>query len=459
VYPAVVLTQLRESLGEQAVVVDPDVLAARSHDRSGAPAAGTPLAVVRPTSTEQVSLVMRTAHARGVPVVPQGALTGLAGGADAVEGAILLDLTAMNRIVRIDPIDLVAVAQPGVITADLATTVAEHGLFYAPDPASASESTLGGNVATNAGGMRCVKYGVTRDAVRSLEVVLADGDVVRTSPPTVKAVGGLDLTSLLVGSEGTLGVITEITVGLLPAPGPVRGITASFGSNQAALDAANEIMVGPHRPSTLEFMDGAVIAAIIAYDSSVGLPDDAKAWLLVLTDSLTGAAEDVAAYAEVARHHGAVRIDVADDPERVDDLLRARRLLNVAMHDLRGDGLNEDVAVPRGKLAELLVRLAELSERVGLPIGTAGHVGDGNLHPVVCFDPNDPGETRIAHQTHEAILRLANELGGTVTGEHGIGLEKLSAVDAELGPRLRGLQRGIKDVLDPAGILNPGKKL
>ncbi len=453
------LTQLRESLGEQAVVTDPAVLAERSHDRSGSPAVGAPLAVVRPRSTDQVSLVMRLAHAHDVPVVPQGALTGLAGGANAVPGAILLDLTAMDQILRIDPIDLAAVVQPGVITADLAAAAAEQDLFYAPDPASAAESTLGGNVATNAGGMRCVKYGVTRDAVRSLEVVLANGDVIRTSPPTVKAVGGLDLTSLLVGSEGTLGVITEITVGLLPAPGPVRGITAGFSSSKAALDAANQIMAGPHRPSTLEFMDEVVIGATLAYDPDAGLPTDAKAWLLVLTDARTAAADDIASYVDVVRRHGAVRVDVADDPDRVAELLRARRVLNPAMHALRGDSLNEDVAVPRGRLFDLLVRLAELSDQVGLPIGTAGHVGDGNLHPVICFDPDDPDQVRTAHRTHELVLGLANELGGTVTGEHGIGLEKLSAVDAELGPRLRGLQRGIKDVLDPTGVLNPGKKL
>lgn len=418
------------------------------------------MALVRPLTTEQVSVVMRAAHAHRVPVVPQGALTGLAGGANAVQGAILLDLTAMNRIVRIDPVDLVAVAQPGVITADLAAAVAEQGLFYAPDPASAAESTIGGNVATNAGGMRCVKYGVTRDAVRSLEVVLANGDVVRTSPPTVKSVGGLDLTSLLVGSEGTLGVITQVTVGLLPAPGLVRGITASFGSNQAAFDAANEIMVGAHRPSTLEFMDEMVVGAVIAYDPDAGLPADAKAWLLVLTDARDReAGEDIASYVEVVRRHGASRVDVADEPDRVDGLLRARRALNPAMHELRGDGLNEDVAVPRGRLAELLARLSELSAEVGLPIGTAGHVGDGNLHPVVCFDPRDPGQVRTAHRTHQAILSLANELGGTISGEHGIGLEKLGAVDAELGPRVRNLQRGIKGILDPTGILNPGKKL
>ena len=452
------LRQLRESLGEEAVITDSAALQARCHDRSGTPAPGMPLAVVRPTSTDDVSTVLRMAYEHGVSVVPQGALTGLAGGANALPGSILLDLTAMNAIVRIDPVDLVAVVQPGVVTADLAAAAAARGLFYAPDPASAAESTIGGNVATNAGGMRCVKYGVTRDAVRSLEIVLANGDVVRTAPPTVKKVGGRDLTSLIVGCEGTLAVITEVTVGLLPAPGPVRGITASFDSRDAALDAANEIMVRPHRPSTLEFMDETVIGATVAYDPAAGLPTAAKGWLLVLTDSELQGAADIADYVSVAREHGAMMIDTATDPERVDELLKARRLLNPAMHELRGDSLNEDVSVPRSRLPELMTRLDELSADCGLPIGTAGHVGDGNLHPVICFDPDDPEQTRVAHQTHERVLALASELGGTVTGEHGIGLEKLSAVDTELGPRVRDLQRGIKQVLDPSGILNPGKK-
>lgn len=453
------LTQLRKILGDRAVDVDPAALAARSRDRSGTVPTGEALALVRPRSTEEVSAVMRIAHAHGAPVVPQGTLTGLAGGANAVAGAILLDLTAMDKILSIDPVDLAAVAQPGVLTADLAAAVAAQGLFYAPDPASASETTIGGNVATNAGGMRCVKYGVTRDAVRSLEVVLADGEVIRTSPPTVKAVAGLDLTSLMVGSEGTLGVITEVTLALLPAPGPVRGVSASFGSGDAALAAANEIVAAPHRPSTLEFMDDVVIDATVKFDPAAGLPAGAKAWLLVLTDARVGAADDIASYVEVARRHGAVQIDVAEEPGRVEQLLRARRALNPAMRSLRGGSLNEDVAVPRRRLADLLSRLADLSAEVGLPIGTAGHVGDGNLHPVICFDPDDPVQERTAHLTHERVLALAGELGGTVTGEHGIGVEKLGAVDAELGPRLRALQRGIKDVLDPAGILNPGKKL
>lgn len=453
------IRELHAAVGRSAVLTDHQTLAARSNDRSAAASQGRAIALVRPRDTAGVSAVLRIAATHRCPVVPQGRLSGLAGGANAVEGAILLDMTGMNAILRVDPVEMVAVVQPGVITADLAARAARAGLFYAPDPASATECTIGGNVATNAGGMRCVKYGVTRDSVRSLEIVLAGGEVVRTRPPTVKAVGGLDLTGLMVGSEGTLAVITEITVDLLPAPGPTLGVSASFSSVDDALDTANAIVAGPHRPSALEFCDAGVIAALRAKVPESGLPADAMAWLLVLTDSAAGAGEDVRWYTQTARAHRAVRVDSATDAGAVERLMVARRALNVAMRAVRGGSLNEDVAIPRSRLGELLRRLDALSARRGVPIATAGHVGDGNLHPVILFDPHDPGQVAAAQQAHIDVLAMAQELGGTATGEHGIGLEKLGAVDAELGPRLRSIQRGIKAVLDPQGLLNPGKKL
>lgn len=456
--PGDAVSQLCQALGRSAVSTDPGELARRLRDRSDAPASATPLAHVRPASTADVAQVMRIASAHRIAVVPQGALTGLAGGANALDGAILLDLTAMDAIVRIDPVEMVAVVQPGVLTSELAERAAAEGLFYAPDPGSIGECSIGGNVATNAGGMRCVKYGVTGDSVRSLEVVLADGEVLRTRPPTVKGVGGLDLTSLFVGSEGTLGVITEITVSLLPAPGPTLGITASFASVDDALATANEIIAGPHRPSALEFFDSGVIDAVRAHEPQADLPVGAKGWLLVLSDALSGAEEDIDCYARSAREHGAIAVQQARDADEVEQLMVARRSLNVSMRAVRGGSLNEDVAVPRSRLSELLLRLDALAASSGLPIATAGHVGDGNLHPVIVYDPADAEQTRIAHETHWKVLALAGELGGTVTGEHGIGLEKLGAVDAELGPRIRGIERSLKAVLDPDGLLNPGKK-
>ncbi|WHP15953.1 FAD-linked oxidase C-terminal domain-containing protein [Cellulomonas sp. ES6] len=456
---AAVLADLRAALPAEALVTHPDTLRGRAQDGSATPPTGDPVALVQPSTTAEVSAVLRAAHAHRVPVVPQGALSGLAGGANAVPGAILLSTARMTRIRRIDPVDQVAVVQPGVVTKDLVDAVAARGLFYPPDPASYAQSTIGGNIATNAGGMRCVKYGVTRDFVRSLEVVLADGEVVRTSPETVKAVAGLDLTGLVVGSEGTLAVVTEATLGLLPAPGPDRGVCATFATVADALDAANAVVASAHRPSTLELLDGVVLASLVAYDPDAGLPAGAEAMLLAITDEALGGAEDVAAYEAIARAHGAVTVDVAHDEERLHALMRARRAFNPAMRAVRGGSINEDVAVPRTRLPELLERLGEISAQSGLPIGTGGHVGDGNLHPVIAFDPADPAQVAAAADAHARILGLAVELGGTVTGEHGIGTEKRGALAGELGERVLAIQRGIKAVLDPRGILNPGKKL
>jgi glycolate oxidase len=452
------LGELGAVLPPGAVVTDDAAIAARSVDASFIPPDGAAIAVVAPTTTEEVAAVLRTAHRHGVPVVPQGGLTGLAGGASAVEGGILLDLTRMDRVLRVDADDLVAVAQAGVVTEDLANAVAEHGLFYPPDPASWSTSTIGGNVATNAGGMRCVKYGVTRDWVRTLEVVLADGTVVHTRPGTVKAVAGLDLTSLFVGSEGTLGVVTEVTVALRHAPGPSRGVSAGFPTVAAALSAANAIMAA-RRPSTLELLDAVVVDAVRRLDPDAGLPAGAGAWLLALTDEPVGAADDLAAFSAICRAHGASSLTVADDEAEVDRLLAARRLLNPAMREYRGASLNEDVCVPRSQLPAVLAAIEALSAEIGLPIGTGGHVGDGNLHPVVAYDPDDDAQVAVARGAHERIMALAVAHGGTVSGEHGIGTEKLAALHLELTPHVRALQRSLKSVLDPAGILNPGKKL
>lgn len=453
------LAELREALPGTPFVDDPTALATRSVDASFIPAEGRPLCLVSPASTAEVSTILRVANGRGVPVVPQGGMTGLAGAASSVDGAVLLDLRRMDAVLRVDPVDQVAVVQPGVITEDLNTAVAAYDLFYPPDPASWDASTVGGNVATNAGGMRCVKYGVTRDFVRSLEVVLADGTVIRTRPVTVKAVAGLDLTSLFVGSEGTLGVITEVTVALLPAPGPVRGVSAGFAAVADAMAAANDIMAGPHRPSTLELLDAVVVDAVCRLSPDAGLPVGAGAWLLVLTDARVGGEDDVAEYARVCAAHGALSLDAASDPDDVTRLLAARRLLNPAMRTYRGASLNDDVSVPRSRLGDIFARIAALSEEVGLPIGTGGHVGDGNLHPIIAYDPTDPAQLALARQAHEQIMALAVACGGTISGEHGIGTEKLGALDLELTPRVRELQHALKGVLDPRGILNPGKKL
>lgn len=452
-----ILDQLRALLPESAVVIDPAAIAARSSDRSGVVGDADALAVVTPGTTAEVSAVLAIANETGTPVVPQGALTGLAGAANATSGAILLDLGRMDRILDIDETERTATVQPGVIVADLQKAAAERGLFYAPDPASAEWATVGGTIATNAGGMRAVKFGVTRDAVRSLEVVLADGTTVRTRPDTVKGVAGLDLTALVVGSEGTLAVVTEATLQLRPAPASPRGIAATFADVPSALEAASAIMASGSLPTTLELLDDLALAAIRAWAPELGLPSSARAWLLTVSDAEGD--DELDRFEAALRQHGALTVERAADERALNGLVDARRLLNQAVRAWRGGSLNGDVAVPRKRLPEFVERLGILAAARGVEISVGGHVGDGNLHPIVAFDESDPARAAAAAEAHDEILRLAQELGGTMTGEHGVGLEKLAELHGEISPRVASLQHGIKRVFDPNGILNPGKKL
>jgi glycolate oxidase len=452
-----VLDRLRDALPAGAVVTEAAAVAARSSDRSGVAGAPGALAVVTPGSTAEVAIVLAVANETGTPVVPQGALTGLAGAANAVPGAILLDLGRMSRILAIDETERTVTVQPGVVVADLQEAVARRGLFYAPDPASAEWATVGGTVATNAGGMRAVKYGVTREAVRSLEVVLADGSILRTRPDTVKGVAGFDLTALVVGSEGTLAVVTEATLQLRPAPAAPRGVAATFPDVASALEAATAIMASGSLPTTLELLDDLALAAIRAWAPGLGLPADARAWLIAVSDAEGD--DELDRFEEVLRRERALTVERAADELALNGLLDARRLLNQAVRAWRGGSLNGDVAVPRRRLTEFVSRLAVLAAEHGVEVSVGGHVGDGNLHPIVAFDETDPAATASAARAHDAILRLAQELGGTMTGEHGVGVEKLAELHGEIAPRVAALQHGIKRVFDPNGILNPGKKL
>lgn len=449
---------LRAALPPDAVVAEPERLTERGVDRSGV-AAGAAVALVLPATTEEVQAVVLVADRLEVPIVPQGARTSLAGAASAVTGAILVDFSRMNRILSIDRIERSAVVQPGVTVAELAAAVAREGLFYAPDPVSAEWATVGGTVATNAGGMRCIKYGVTREAIRSLELVLADGSVVRSRRDTIKGVAGLDITGLVVGSEGTLALVTEATVALRPAPGPSRGVSAVFPTIADALEAANAVATAPQVPSTLELLDDVALTAIRAYNPGLGIPETAKAWLLAVTDAASGAEAELDAFEAAFRANRALTVARAVDEAELDQLLATRRALHPGMQGYLGGSLNGDIAVPRAQLGAVVARADTIAAEHGVIISIGGHVGDGNLHPVVAYDPSDPAQERRAIAAQDAMLAVAQELGGTVTGEHGIGTEKLHALDGELAPRVRELQRAIKAVFDPKGILNPGTKL
>ncbi|WP_181765266.1 FAD-binding oxidoreductase [Streptomyces albidus (ex Kaewkla and Franco 2022)] len=449
------IARLRDGLSADAVLTDPDVTASYARDMADFCEAGTPAAVVLPGTAEEVQHVMRTATALRVPVVPQGARTGLSGAANASDGCIVLCLARMNRILEIDPVDRVAVVEPGVVNATLSREVNEVGLHYPPDPSSWEECTIGGNIGTAAGGLCCVKYGVTAEYVLGLDVVLADGRLMSTGRRTAKGVAGYDLTRLFVGSEGTLGVVVRAVLALKPRPPRQLALAAEFSSAAAAGDAVCRIMESGHVPSLMELMDRTTLRAVNDL-TSMGLPDSTEALLLVAFDT-PEPGEDLAAVGELCKAAGASEVVPAETQAESEMLLQARRSVHYAMEALAGTTLIDDVCVPRSKLAEMLEGTAAVGEKYGLTVGVCAHAGDGNTHPTVCFDPDDEDETRRAREAFDAIMALGLELGGTITGEHGVGVLKREWLARELGPVGLEMQRSIKEVFDPLGLLNPGK--
>lgn len=460
------LDELRAALGTDAVLTDPDLLRAHQRDEADLCAAGAPLVITRPRDTAQVAAVVGAAARHGVPVVPQGARTGLAGAANAVDGAVVISTSAMTDILEIDPVSRIAVVQPGVVNATLAAAVAKHGLWYPPDPGSWESSTIGGNVATNAGGMCCVKYGVTTEYVLGLEVVLASGDVLRTGRRTAKGVAGYDLTRLFVGSEGTLGVLTEVTVALRPAPAESLTMVAVFPATTAAGAAVAEIATRGLSPSLLELLDQTHLRAIEAY-RPMGLRRDAAALLLAAVDTGSRAADDLAALAAVCTAAGADEVYAATDAAEAAALLQARRLAHPAMErfaadtypDGNGGLIIDDVAVPRGSLAVMLDGVTRIAADCDVPIGVVGHAGDGNLHPNIVIDRADPASLARGRRAFDEIMQLGLDLGGTCTGEHGVGLLKREWLAREIGPVGLRVHQAIKSALDPTGLFNPGKVL
>ncbi|MQA13938.1 MAG: FAD-binding protein [Pseudonocardiaceae bacterium] len=449
--------ELRRVLPAQLVASDPDVVAGYRHDEAPWCPSEPPAVVVRPECTEHVAETLRTASALGVPVVAQGARTGLSGAANGIAGCVVLSCERMNRIVEINPADRTAMVEPGVTNAALSRAAAEQGLFYPPDPSSWETSSIGGNISTNAGGLCCVKYGVTSEYVLGLEAVLATGEVLHTGRRTAKGVAGYDLTRLLVGSEGTLAVVTRATLALRPAPPPALTVVGGFGSTAAAGAAVAELTSGGHTPSLLEVMDAPCIRAVNAY-RDMGLPTDSAALLLAQSegDATTDAAAAVAAIGKVFRSCGATDVVEADTEAESELLLAARRLVGPAVFAL-GAGLVEDVCVPRSRLVALLDGVAAIAARHDVALFVTGHAGDGNMHPVITFDESDENEVARAHLAFDEIMRLALDLGGTITGEHGVGILKKGWLASELGPVSMRLHEAIKKVFDPDGILNPGK--
>nr|WP_246314783.1 FAD-linked oxidase C-terminal domain-containing protein [Kineococcus aurantiacus] len=428
---------------------------AAATDRSGHRPDTLPDGVVRATCVDDVVETLRWASAHRTPVVPRGAGTGLAAGASARAGEVVLDLSGLDRIVQLRPDDQVAVVEPGVLTADLDAAAGEHGLFYAPDPASAAISTVGGNIATNAGGLRCAKYGVTRESVLGLDLVLADGRRLSTGRQTVKGVAGYDLTSLVVGSEGTLAVVVGATLRLRPRPAETATLAAHFDDVVAAAAAASAITSARLQPSVLELVDAVTLEAVDAARGS-SLRSRGAAVLVVQCDG-RGAVADTAAVGEVVAPF-ATSWSSTTDPAEAEELLAARRAGLPAL-EATGDVFIEDVSVPRSKLAEAVSGVQAISARTGVRIATIAHAGDGNLHPIVVVERGATVTEGPPWEAACAVFDLALSLGGTLTGEHGVGLLKRTWLRAELGQDSLDLQRGLKAVFDPLGILNPGKAI
>ena len=449
------LAQLRAGLPAEALITDPDITASYAHDMASFCEAGAPAVVVLPRSVEQVQHVMRTATALRVPVVPQGARTGLSGAANASDGCIVLSLTKMDRILEISAVDRIAVVEPGVINATLSRAVGEQGLCYPPDPSSWEMCTIGGNIGTASGGLCCVKYGVTAEYVLGLDVVLADGRLLTTGRRTAKGVAGYDLTRLFVGSEGSLGIVVKAVLALKPQPPRQLALAAEFGSAAAACDAVCRIMERGHTPSLLEIMDRTTVRAVNAV-ANMGLPETTEALLLAAFDTPDPAA-DLAAVGALCTAAGATEVVPADDVAESELLLKARRLALPALETVRSATMIDDVCVPRSQLGAMLDGTAAIAAKYDLTIGVCAHAGDGNTHPVVCFDQADPDESRRARRSFDEIMALGLDLGGTITGEHGVGVLKKDWLSRELGPVGLELQRGIKRTFDPLGLLNPGK--
>jgi len=442
---------LRAELGER-VDTSPAALDAVRADKSGHAAEGLPLAVVHAASIDDVQAVMRIATATRTPVVPRGAGTGLAGGANTGGGEISLSLRGMDRVLEVRPDDLLAVVEPGILNADLNAQLESHGVWWAPDPASRAISTVGGNIATGAGGLLCAKYGVVRDAVLGVDLVLADGRLLHLGHRSVKGVTGLDLTSLVIGSEGTLGVVVGATLKLRRlVEGERVTLTALFEDVRAAAVASAAVTASGIQPAIMELMDATSLAAA---HRLLSLPDPVAGatQLTVQTDGPV-AVDEARAVAEVLRAAGGT-VTVAADAAEGEALLAVRRAMHPAMETL-GTTLIEDVSVPRSALPDMFDEIARIEREFGLVIPAVAHAGDGNLHPNFVFE--GPEVPPVVWAAAEELFRAALALGGTLTGEHGVGVLKRRWLADELGDDQWALQRDIARVFDPLGILNPGK--
>lgn len=416
-----------------------------------------PDVVIKPGSVQEVSGIVKLANENLIPVYPRGAASGLTGGAVPVHGGIALDMTRMNRIIEIDEANLMATVEPGVVVSDFQKEVEKFGLLYPPDPASNSFATMGGSVAECAGGLRGMKYGVTRDYVMALELVLPTGEIIHTGSKTLKSVTGYDLTDLFVGSEGTLGIFTKIVIKLIPPPEKVETSLAFFGSIEDATDAVAAIVAAKIVPRALEFVDEACINAV-GLQSGFEVAEGTKALLLMEVDgSEETALRDAIRVMDICRDKGAFEVKKAETAEEVDELWAVRRSISPALYAISRGKVNEDICVPRSNLTAMLEKINQIAGKYGLKTANFGHAGDGNIHMNILMDPDVPDEVERAEAAAGEIFQEVINLDGTLTGEHGIGNTKSKYLSIEIKPREMKLMKDIKALFDPNGILNPGK--
>ncbi|MFZ5754216.1 MAG: FAD-binding oxidoreductase [Bacillota bacterium] len=449
------ILKIKNIVGSQHVVESYEERVCYSYD--GTVQRGIPALVVFPGSTQEVAKLVKLANEEGFAIFPRGAGTGLSSGSVPQDMGIALVLTRLNKIKEISKEDLLAVVEPGVVTEVFHKAVEKEGLFYPPDPASLKTCTLGGNVAENAGGPRAFKYGVTKDYILGLEVVTPQGEIMRTGGRTVKNVTGYDLTRLLVGSEGTLGIITEITVRLLPKPQAMQTALAIYDRIDDAAKTVTSIIYQGILPATLELMDQTTIHCVENY-LKMGLPLDAQAILLIEVDgSPFQVAEDIKKVKDACLQNGCRTVQIAAEAAERDLLWKARRAVSSAIVQLKPTKISEDATVPRSKIPEMIKRLRVIAEKYQLYLPVFGHAGDGNLHPNIVADKRDHEEMERVEMAIGEIFRAALDLGGTLSGEHGIGLMKKPYLKWETGVVGLNYMKAIKDAVDPKGVLNPGK--